>query len=78
MKLTSTACPARTRGIVATTANTAGRQARAARIPFIRAEISLAARIWSAAPNTSEHGAIRMSVAAFIAKILGVRHRFKM
>src|ERR1017187_1058744 len=68
-RLMSTACPARTDGTVPTTASTAGRQVRAARIPFVRAEQSLAARSWSTAPNKSEQGAIRMRAAAVMAKL---------
>ena len=42
--------------------STAGKQVRKARIPFVRAEKSRATRIWSAAPSSSEHGAIRIRV----------------
>jgi hypothetical protein len=49
---------------------TAGRQVRKARIPFARAFNSRATRICSAAPNKSEHGAIRIRFSAFMLSML--------
>src|ERR1035441_8023550 len=66
----STASPALTDPTSPATEATAGKQVRKARIPFARAFNSRATRICSAAPNRSEHGAIRIRVSAFMIMML--------
>src|SRR5512146_229998 len=60
----SIACPLRTEFMMPTTARMAGTQDRNASIPFVLAEQSRATSSCSNAPNRSEHGAIKMRVAA--------------